>query len=114
MFPGMGKMNPKQMQGMLKQFGIKTEEVDAKRVIFELENGKRLVIDNPAVTAMTMQGHKTFTVMGDPKEEAGKAEIPDEDVKMVAEQASVSKEKAKKALEESEGDIAEAIAKLQG
>ena len=107
-------MNPKQMQGMLKQFGIKTEEVDAKRVIFELENGKRLVIDNPAVTAMTMQGHKTFTVMGDPKEEAGKAEIPDEDVKMVAEQASVSKEKAKKALEESEGDIAEAIAKLQG
>ena len=105
-------MNPKQMQGMLKQFGIKTEEVDAKRVIFELESGKRIVIDNPAVTAMVMQGHKTFTVMGDPKEESGEATIPDEDVKMVSEQAKVSKEKARKALEESEGDIAEAIAKL--
>lgn len=112
MFPGMGKMNPKQMQGMLKQFGIKTEEVDAKRVIFELENGKKLVVDNPAVTAMVMQGHKTFTVMGDAKEEAGEASIPDADVKMVAEQAKVSKEKARKALEDSEGDIAEAISSL--
>src|SRR3989338_993115 len=107
MFPGMGKMNPKQMQAMMKQFGIKTEEIDAKRVIFELENGKKLVVDNPAVTEMTVQWQKTFTVMGDSKEVAGKAEIPDEDVKMVAEQAGVSKEKARKALEESEGDIAE-------
>ncbi len=108
MFPG--GMNPKQMKGMMKQFGIKTEEIDAKKVVFELD-GKNLVIDNPEVTAMIIQGKKTYTVMGDAKEEAGG--VPEEDVKMVAEQAGASEEDAKKALEGAGGDIAEAITKLK-
>lgn len=108
MFPG--GMNPKNMQRMMKQMGIKTEELDAKRVVFEL-GGKNLVIENPNVTAMTVQGKKTYTVVGEEKEET--AGVPEEDVKMVAEQAGVSKEDAKKALEESDGDIAEAIVKLK-
>jgi nascent polypeptide-associated complex subunit alpha len=110
MFPGMGKMNPKQMQNMLKQFGIKSEEVPAKRVIFELEDG-RIIIEEPQVTAMHVQGQKTYTVMGTEKTES--AGIPESDIEMVAEQAGVPKEKAKKALEETNGDIAEAILKLK-
>ena len=39
-------------------------------------------------------------------------EIPDDDVEMVASSAGVSKEDAKAALEESKGDLAEAIMKL--
>lgn len=110
MFPGMGKMNPKQMQNMLRQFGIKSEEVPVKRVIFELE-GKRIVIEEPNVTAMHVQGQKTYTVMGAEKIET--AGIPESDIEMVAEQTGQSKEKAKKALEETNGDIAEAILKLK-
>jgi len=107
----MGKINPKQMQSMMKQFGIKTEEISAKRVIFELE-GKKIVIEQPNVSAMTMQGQKTYTVMGG-KEIEEKGGVPEEDIRMVAEQAGASGEKAKKALEESNGDIAEAIMKLK-
>ncbi len=106
----MGGMDPKKMKMMMKQLGIKSEEIDAKRVIFELENGK-LVIDNPQVSAIDMQGQKTYTVMGEAKEESGG--VPEADVKMVAEQASVSEEEAKTALEEADGDIAAAIDQLK-
>ena len=106
----MGKINPKQLQGMMKQMGIHPKELDAKRVIFELE-GKNLVIDNPSVTVMTMQGKKTFTVMGDPKEE--QKGLPKDDIEMVASSANVSFEKAEKALKEANGDLAQAIAKLK-
>lgn len=106
----MGKINPRQMQAMMKQFGIKSEELDAERVIFELKD-KRLVIEDPTVQAIDMQGQKTYTVMGEAKEED--RGIPEEDVKMVAEQTGKSEEDAKKALEESNGDIAKAIMKLK-
>ena len=49
--------------------------------------------------------------MGEAREES--KGIPDGDIKMVAAQASVSEEDAKKALEESGGDIAEAITRLK-
>ncbi len=109
MFPGMGGLDPRKMKMMMKQLGIKSEEIDAKRVIFELENGK-LIIDNPQVSAIDMQGQKTYTVVGNAREEKG---VPSEDVKMVAEQAKVSEKEATKALEENDGDIAEAISKLK-
>ena len=110
MFPGMGGMDPRKMKMMMKQLGIKNEDLNVKKVIFELED-KKLIIDDPQVSAIDMQGQKTYTVIGKAREEAG--EIPKEDIKMVAEQTSVSEEEAKKALEESDGDIAEAISKLK-
>src|SRR3989344_6523675 len=107
MFPGMGGMDPRRMKMMMKQMGIKQEDINATRVIFELENGK-IIIENPTVSAIEMQGQKTYTVTGNAVEEKT---IPEEDVKMVAEQAKVSEKNARKALEESDGDIAEAISK---
>ena len=110
MFPGMGGMDPRKMKMMMKQLGIKNEELNVKKVIFELED-KKLIIDDPQVSAIDMQGQKTYTVIGNAREEAG--ELPEEDIKMVAEQTNVSEKEAKKALEENDGDIAEAINKLK-
>jgi len=109
MFPGMGGMNPAQMKQLMRQLGIKTEDIKAKRVIFELED-KKLILENPAVTSIIMQGQKIFNVIGDPREES---QIPEADIEMVAEQAKADKQKAKKALEENEGDIAKAILSLK-
>lgn len=95
---------------MMKQLGIKNEEINASKVIIEAD-GKKLVFENPQVQLMVMQGQKTYTIIGNPKEES---EVPQEDIDMVAEQAKVSKEKARKALEENGGDIAEAISSLVG
>ena len=77
MFPGMGGMDPRKMKMMMKQLGIKNEDINVKKVIFELED-KKLIIDDPQVSAIDMQGQKTYTVIGNAREEAG--EIPKEDI----------------------------------
>ncbi len=143
MFPGLGNMDPRRIKAMMRQLGIKSEDIDAKRVVFELEGGKRLIVEKPQVSAVDMGGQKTYTVMGEAREESAGAgtepkfdrpgpgegmggtrgavgmvgegagtEIPDSDVDMVSQQAGVSREKARKALEETDGNIAEAIGKL--
>jgi len=108
MFPG--GMNPKNMGRMMKQFGIKSDELKTSKVTIELKDGKKLVFDEPQVQCMEVQGSKTYTVVGTPTEEKN---IPDEDIAMVAEQAGVSNEEAKAALENANGDIAEAILALK-
>ncbi|MDD3159644.1 MAG: nascent polypeptide-associated complex protein [Candidatus ainarchaeum sp.] len=107
MFPG--GMNPKNMSRMMRQMGIKTDELDAKSVEIKLNDGRKLVFNNPQIQLMEVQGQKTYTLIGTPIEEK---EIPSEDIDMVSEQANVSKEKAKETLEECDGDIATAIEKL--
>jgi nascent polypeptide-associated complex subunit alpha len=106
MMPG---MDPRQMQQLMKQMGIKSEELSAKSVIIETEDAK-LIIDNPQVTKISMQGSTSFQIAGEVRKEES---ISEDDVKMVAEQAEVSEEKAKDALTEANGDIAEAIMKLK-
>ena len=113
MLPGLGGMNPSQMKSMMRQMGIKSEELEAERVIIELRGGKRLVFDDPQVTGIDMKGQTTYTLAGTPREEGAEGKIPQEDVEMVASQAGASAEDAEKALTETRGDIAEAIAKLK-
>ena len=107
MFPG--GMNPKNMGRMMKQMGIKNDELNASKVIIETD-GKTIVFENPSVQVMEVQGQKTYTIMGDTKEETF---IPEDDIKMVAEQTNKSEEISKEALEEANGNIAEAIMKLK-
>jgi nascent polypeptide-associated complex subunit alpha len=95
---------------MMKQLGIKNTEVEAEEVIIKLKNGKTIKILEPQVQLIEMKGVKTYSLAGKEVEEEG---YPDEDVKMVAEQANVSEEEAKKALTETKGDIAQAILKLK-
>ena len=111
MFGGLGGLDPKKLQGMMKQMGINQEEVDAKRVIIEKSDGK-IVIENPSVTKINMKGAESWQVVGEAHEESAEEGIKEEDVNLVMEKTGAKKEKAEKALKESEGDIAEAILKL--
>jgi len=105
MLPG---INPKQMQAVMKQMGISQAEIDALRVIIEKNDGNKIIINNPSVTKIKMQGQETFQISGDISEEAG---FSDSDVNVVMEKTGCSEKEAKKALEET-GDLAEAILKL--
>ncbi len=98
----------------MRQMGMSQSDIDATQVIIKTKSGKQLVFENPSVQKITMQGQTTFQLSGDYEEveESAQISISDEDVNMVAEQAGVSKDEARKALEESNGDIAEAIVKL--
>jgi nascent polypeptide-associated complex subunit alpha len=108
MLPGMGGIDPRKMQTLMKQMGIENNELDAEKVIIELKTGNQIIISNPTVTEITMQGNKSYQISGEVsiKEEL---KILEEDIVMVSESANVSKEKAKELLEKSEGDIAKAI-----
>ena len=108
MLGGLGGMNPKKMQAMMKQLGIKQEEIDAQRVVIERDSGN-IIIENPSVSKVEMQGRETWQISGDTKEE--ESGVSEGDVKLVAEKTGKSEEDARKALEETE-DIAEAILKL--
>jgi nascent polypeptide-associated complex subunit alpha len=112
---------------MMNQMGMKMDELgDIKRVI--LQGDKReIVIEGPQVTSIHVQGTKMYQVAGGretekkptqattveaPVEEAP-LEIPEEDILLVAQQANVSIDVARKALEDNDGDLAQAIIKLQ-
>ncbi|MFH1290744.1 MAG: nascent polypeptide-associated complex protein [Nanoarchaeota archaeon] len=111
MFPGLGGMNPKKMQGMMKQLGIQQDDIPAEKVTIEKTDGSKLVIEDPQVQKIVMQGQTSYQVVGEAKEEAGEA-FTKEDIKLVAEKTGKSKDEAKSALEQTNGDIAEAILKL--
>ena len=108
MIPGLGGMNPKKMQGLMRQLGMEQEEVEAERVVIEKSDGK-IVIKNPQVVKITMQGQSSFQISGEIVEmEEG---FSDEDVKMIMEKTGKTEKEVKKVLEE-KGDIAEAIVAL--
>jgi nascent polypeptide-associated complex subunit alpha len=100
-----GGIDPRRMQAMMKQMGIENKEITAKRVIIETDS-KKIIIENPTVTEVSMQGQKTFQIMGEIKEEG---EIPKEDIDMVASTTGKTEKEAKEALEKTSGDIAKAI-----
>jgi len=103
-------LNPKQMKKMMKQMGIDMDEIEAEEVIIRTKS-EELVFKNPTVTKISAKGVETFQIVGS-YEVVERIEISEEDVKLVAEQAGVSLEEARKALIESKGDIAEALLKL--
>jgi nascent polypeptide-associated complex subunit alpha len=94
----------------MKQMGINTEEINAKRVIIEQED-KMIILNNPTVTKIDAKGNISFQITAEDIQE--KELIPEEDIELVAKQANVSKDEARKALEETDGDVAEAIMKLK-
>lgn len=110
MFPG---MNPREMQKAMKRLGIRQEEIDAELVIIKTRE-KDLIIKNPQVSKVNMMGQETFQVVGNIEEvDKSKAEISEEDIATVVEQISCAREDAIEALEKSNGNLAEAILKLQ-
>jgi nascent polypeptide-associated complex subunit alpha len=106
MIPGLGGINPKKMQAMMKQMGIKQDEIEAERVIIEKSDGK-IIIDNPNVQKIVMQGQESWQITGNSTEE----DNSEKDIDLIVEKTGKSGGDAKKALEET-GDIAEAILKL--
>lgn len=104
-------INPKQMQAMMKQLGMKQDEIDALRVVIECAD-KNIIVEPASVQKITMQGQSSFQIAGEIREENKAESIREEDVEMVAEKTGKSKEEAESALKESGGDIASAIIKL--
>lgn len=118
------RMNPREQRRMMQRMGMNMDSVaDVKQVIIRTAD-KDIVIDEPEVAILQVQGQKMYQVIGGSVSEqapsaratAGtpaKPAFSEEDVQLVADQTGKSLEKAKEALEECGGDLAKAILLLQ-
>ena len=104
-------MNPKQMQGMMKKMGISQEDISAEKVIIEKTDGSKIIINEPSVQKIKMQGQETFQIAGMVSEETAEVGVSEEDIQAIVEKTGVSEEVAKESLERT-GDLAESILEL--
>ncbi len=111
----MFNINPKKIQAVMKQLGMKQEDIDAERVIIEGTN-KRIIIENPSVVKIEMQGQETFQISGDVKEETVEEpesqEDIEKDIQLIIEKTNCTEQEAKEVLERNNGDIAATILEL--
>lgn len=125
MFGGGGGLNPRKMEQMMKQMGIDVDEIDAEEVIIRTGDHDLVFVD-PDVTKMDARGQETYQIIGEPEtrdrsddetadDESARSESPidDEDVEIVAMRADASEDDARSALEETDGDLAAAIDRLE-
>jgi nascent polypeptide-associated complex subunit alpha len=118
------RMNPREQKRMMQRMGMNMDSVgDVKQVIIRTAD-KDIVIDEPEVAILQVQGQKMYQIIGGQVSEqapsqrsanaiAAKPAFSEEDVQLVADQTGRSLEKAKEALQECGGDLAKAILLLQ-
>lgn len=108
MFPS---IDPRKMQAMMKQLGLQQEQIDASRVIIEKSDNSKIIIKNPSVTKIKIQGQETFQISGDISDEVL---VSEEDIQTIIEKTGVSEKLARETLEKNNGDLAESILELSG
>ncbi|MGO9645029.1 MAG: nascent polypeptide-associated complex protein [Candidatus Bathyarchaeia archaeon] len=109
---------------MMQKMGVKMDELqDVSQVIIKTPS-KDIVIGAPSVTLVTVQGQVMYQIVGgevsemQPQAEvSGQAAVsgpPEADVLLVVQQTGKTSEEARKALVNSDGDLARAILLLKG
>ncbi len=96
---------------MMQRMGLNMNQLEVEEAIFRTKD-KEIRLENPEVAILEMQGQKIYQVTGGHMTETSlekKPTIPDEDVQLVAQQAKVTLERAQAALEQTNGDLAQAI-----
>ncbi len=125
MMPG-GRMNDRNVRMMMKRMGMTTEELDDVEEVIIRRRSEEVVLGNPSVTVVTVQGVKTYQIAGEPvvrprgsspapsppTAPAAAAALPEEDIALVMGQAQVDRPTAEAALRETSGEPAEAILRL--
>jgi len=108
-----GKVNPREANRMMQRMGMQVQQLDEVTKVIMESPTKRIIIDNPEVATVTVQGQTVYQVGGGTVREEGMGGGSEDDVKLVASQAGVSAEQAANALRQSGGDLAQAIILLK-
>lgn len=122
MIPG-GARNPRQVEAMMRRLGMSSETVPGVEEVIVRTRTQEHVFRAPEVTILTVQGVRTYQVVGTPElrprtaaapssAAAAPAGPPEEDIELVISQANVSREEALEALLQAKGEPAEAIMRL--
>ncbi|MCI4329575.1 MAG: Nascent polypeptide-associated complex protein [Thermoplasmata archaeon] len=129
MIPG-GMRNQRQMELAMRRLGMTTEPIEGVEEVVIRTKDKEHVFQAPEVTILSVQGVRTYQVVGNvsvrarsagplvgsspaaPSAPAAPVGPPEEDVQLVMEQANVERSEALGALAAAGGEPAEAILKL--
>lgn len=104
---------------MMQKMGMKIDEIDGVTEVLIRTATREIIIEEPVVTSVVVQGQRMYQVTGGsaheraPSAEAAQLEVPEEDVNLVVAQTGKTVDEAKAALKESGGDLAEAILRLK-
>jgi nascent polypeptide-associated complex subunit alpha len=111
------RVNPREARRMMQRMGLNMEQVEDVQEVIVKTNSKEIIIKEPEVAILNVQGQKMFQVVGgqitEKAPERKASAVAEEDVRLVADQTGKSLDDARKALEESGGDLAKAILLLQ-
>ena len=110
------RLSPRDAKRMMQRMGLSMGEIPDVQEVVVRTTTKEIVVENPEVAVLDMHGQKIFQVTGErivEREIAKKVSVPEEDIRLVADQTGKSMEEAKRALEETNGDLAKAILLLQ-
>ena len=105
------RISPREARRMMRRLGLNMSPLEVEEVILRTKE-KEIIIQDPEVAVLEVQGQKIFQVTGgeiSEREREKKLVIPEEDIQLVAQQAGVSLDRAKAALEQTNGDLAQAI-----
>jgi nascent polypeptide-associated complex subunit alpha len=111
------RVNPREAKRMMQRMGMSMDTVaDVEHVVIRTAS-KEIMIEQPEVAILAVQGQKIYQVTGgkvtEKIVERKSSGVAEEDVKLVADQTGKSDQEARRALEESGGDLAKAILLLQ-
>ena len=104
----------RQMRRMMDKMGLDMEEIPNVQEVIIRTDKKEILIAKPSVTEMKSKENSIFQVIAESFEEK-ELEVQifsEDDITLVCQQANCDEEKAKNALAETKGDIAQAIVRL--
>lgn len=113
------RVNPREARRMMQRMGMNMDAVEGVTEVVIRTLSKDIVIQEPEVAILQVQGQKIYQVAGGtvvekvPQSNQKPQVISEEDARLVADQTGKSLEEAKKALDECQGDLAKAILLLQ-
>ncbi|MCS7097135.1 MAG: nascent polypeptide-associated complex protein [Candidatus Methanomethylicia archaeon] len=113
----MRKMSSRELKRFMQKMGMNVDEIGDVEEIIIIRKQKIMKIPSPNVSMIRI-GDQTIIqviaekILTEERRETVKQieiEIPEEDIQLVAAQAGVSLEEARKALKQADGDLAKAI-----
>lgn len=122
------RVKRRSMERQMRKAGVDYQQMDGATEVIIRFPDKELVISEPQIVMMQAQGEQIYQIIGQPEERAPTtsaqmdSSVPvestptftEEDVQLVASQASVTEDQAREALQQAEGNLAKAIIALTG
>ena len=106
---GIGKMDPKKVQEIMKKMNMNVRDIIAEEVIIKCK-GRNIIISKPEVMVIDMSGKEVYQISGVVSESDS---IKEEDIKLIMKRTGKNRKTVIQKLEELNNDLAKTIMELK-